>query len=205
MKVLARNCRAEFEALLPLLLCLILPLTQAFAQPFGNGGKHNKAARGINFNFYHVDQPMVPSCRALGPNITFANSPRLRQYATPAVRAQSQADLRNLVQSGVTWARTGQGLVASEPFELCRIDRIGGHHGLPLGPLSIADLDRDRPAHRQPVTHPAEHTHRVGLELHPRAATVAETTASQLPRQLRGRDLHTRDHAVEHRDQGRPM
>ena len=51
-------------------------------------------------------------------------------------------------QVGVTGPRTGQRGVAGQRLELGLVDRVGRHHLLPLGPLGVADPDRDRAAER---------------------------------------------------------
>ena len=58
--------------------------------------------------------------------------------------------------------------------------RVGSHDLLPLRPLGVADLHGERTAHRDAVTHPAEQRDLVLLELHPRAAAVAEAAAGEL-------------------------
>ena len=65
-------------------------------------------------------------------------------------------------------------------FELGRVDRVGGHHGFPLGPFGVADLDGDRAAERDAVPDTGEHRDLVLLELHPRAAAVAQPAAGEL-------------------------
>ena len=54
-----------------------------------------------------------------------------------------------------------------------RVDRVGRHHRLPLGPFGVADADGHRAAHGQPVTHAAGELDLVLLELHAGAAAVA--------------------------------
>ena len=63
--------------------------------------------------------------------------------------------------------------------ELGRVDRVGRHHLLPLGPLGVADLDRDRPALGLAVPDAADERDLVLLELHPGAAAVAEPAPGQ--------------------------
>ena len=79
-----------------------------------------------------------------------------------------------------------------------RVDRVGGHHGFPLRPFGVADLDGDGPAQGDAVAHPGQHGHRVALELHPRAAAVAEPAAGQLVGDVGGGDFHAGDHAFDH-------
>ena len=65
------------------------------------------------------------------------------------------------------------------PASTSGVDRVGRHHGLPLGPLGVADLDRDRAALGLAVPDAAEDGDRVGLELHPGAAAEAEPAPGQ--------------------------
>ena len=44
----------------------------------------------------------------------------------------------------MTGPGTGQRRVAGQGVQLDLVDRVGGHHLLPLGPLGVADLDGDR-------------------------------------------------------------
>ncbi len=83
-------------------------------------------------------------------------------------------------------------------LEFGRVDGIGGHHGFPLRPFGVADLDRDRAAERDAVPDAGEHGDLVLLELHPRAAAVAEPAAGQLARDLVGGDVDAGDHAFDH-------
>ena len=73
----------------------------------------------------------------------------------------------------------GQGGVAGQRVELDGVDRVGRHHLLPLGPLGVADLDRDRAALGLAVADAADDRDLVLLELHPGAAAVAEPAAGQ--------------------------
>ena len=86
---------------------------------------------------------------------------------------------------GVARARTRQRRVARLLGQQLRVDRVGRHHRLPLGPLAVADLDGDRAAHGEAVPDPADDPHGVLLELHPGTATVAEPATGQLLRRCR--------------------
>ena len=104
---------------------------------------------------------------------------------------------------GVAGPRPGQRRVARlAGVQDTGIHRIGGHHGLPLGPLGVADLDGDRSAHRAPVANPGEDRHGVLLELHPGAAAITEPTAGQLSGEISGGQFHAGDHALDQRNQG---
>ena len=64
------------------------------------------APKGMNFNFYHIDLGAVAACASQGKGAPFRNSPRLTRYHDPAVRQDSQADLRQLAREKITWIRT---------------------------------------------------------------------------------------------------
>jgi len=75
--------------------------------------------------------------------------------------------------------------------ELGRVDRVGGHHRLPLGPLGVGDLDGDRAALGLAVAHAADDAVRAAaeaeaaLKLDPRdedAAVAAARYVAQTPR-----------------------
>ena len=106
---------------------------------------------------------------------------------------------------GVAGPRPGERRVARDVGQFGRVDRVGGHHGFPLRPFGVADLDGDGPAQGDAVAHPGQHGHRVALELHPRAATVAEAAAGQLVADFGGGDLHAGDHAFDHGHQRAAM
>ena len=78
---------------------------------------------------------------------------------------------------GVAGPGPGQRRVAGQRGERGRVDRVGRHDRLPLGPLAVADPDRDRAAEGQAVPHAAEDLDLVLLERHPRAAAVARAGA----------------------------
>ena len=90
---------------------------------------------------------------------------------------------------GVTRARPGECLVAGQSLELDRVDRVGGHHLLPLGPLGVADLDRYRSALGLAVADAADDPDLVLLELHPGTTAVPEPTAREGVGDVFGRHL----------------
>ena len=98
---------------------------------------------------------------------------------------------------GVAGPRPGQRRVARD-FEFRGVDGVGGHHGLPLRPLGVADLDGDRAAERDAVAHARQHGDLVALEFHPGAAAVAEAAAGQLVGDVVGGDRQPGDHAFDH-------
>ena len=77
------------------------------------------------------------------------------------------------------------GALRACPASTLRVDRVGRHHRLPLGPLGVADPDRDRAAEGQAVPDAAEDLDLVLLERHPGAPAVAEPAAGQLARRSR--------------------
>jgi hypothetical protein len=96
---------------------------------------------------------------------------------------------------------TGARLV-SHVVELGLVDRVGGHHPLPLGPLTVRDLDRDRAALGLAVPHPTEDGHPVLLELHPGPAPASEPATGQRLGDVVGRDRDVRGQPLQDRDQG---
>jgi hypothetical protein len=113
-----------------------------------------------------------------------------------------EAVLLHAGQVGVPRARPGQRRGAGLVGEQVGGHRVGGHHGLPLGPLGVADLDGDRAALGEPVADAAEQRHLVALELHAGAAAVAEPAPGQRVRDVRGTGLDARGHSFEDRDKG---
>ncbi|KXW71501.1 hypothetical protein MPHL43072_15880 [Mycolicibacterium phlei DSM 43072] len=103
---------------------------------------------------------------------------------------------------GVAGPGPGQRRVAGAFGQLSGVDGVRRHHRLPLGPLGVADLDRDRPAQCDAVAHPGQHRDQVLFELHPGAAAVPQTTAGQLCRDVVGGYVDSRDHAFDHGHQG---
>ena len=59
------------------------------------------------------------------------------------------------------------------------VDRVGRHDLLPLGPLAVADAQRDRAAERGAVADAADDLQVVGLEAHAGTASVAQATAGE--------------------------
>ena len=105
------------------------------------------------------------------------------------------------------WPGRGRvsGGVAGQRLELGLVDRVGGHHLLPLGPLGVADPDRDRAAEGAAVPHPAEELDLVLLELHPGAAAVAEAASRERVDDVLRRDLDVGGQTFEDGDQGRAV
>ena len=63
--------------------------------------------------------------------------------------------------------------------QIAWIHGVGAHHGLPLGPLRVADTNRDRRPGRDTVAHPRQDRRLVGFELLACAAPVAEAPTCQ--------------------------
>ncbi len=93
----------------------------------------------------------------------------------------------------------GQRGVAGLAVQVFLGHRVGGHDRLPLGPLGVADPDRDRPAEGDAVPHAAGELHLVLLELHPRAAPVAGPPPGERLRHVRAGHPHPGRHAVTDR------
>ena len=99
-------------------------------------------------------------------------------------------------QVRVTWPGPCQRTVTSDlafvsrsrvDEKLRRIDRIGTHHRLPLGPFRVANANSHRGADCHAVTHAGQDRYLVGLELLPSAlteATTREATAQVLRRHM---------------------
>src|SRR5690606_14126554 len=116
-----------------------------------------------------------------------------------------EAVLEHAWQIGVAGTRTSQRRVTGQPLQFGGIHRIGGHHLLPLGPLSVVDLDRDRTTLGDPVSDTAEELDAIGLESHPRAPSETEPSSGQLLGHLVRRDLHAGHHAFEDGGEGGAM
>lgn len=86
--------------------------------------------------------------------------------------------------------------------QIGRVDRVGRHHALPLGPFGVADLDRDGAAQCEAVPDPGQHRDLVLFELHPGATAVAEAAPLELCPDLLRSDGHAGDHPFEHGHQG---
>ena len=102
-------------------------------------------------------------------------------------------------QVGVTGPRPGQRGVAGQRLELHRVDRVGGHHLLPLRPLGVADDDRHRAAEGLAVPDAAGQRHLVLLELHPGAAAVAEPAPREGVGDVGGGDPDVRGQPLDDR------
>ena len=125
-------------------------------------------------------------------------------------RAPGSAGLVEVVllhadQVGVAGPGPGQRRVAGQLVQLGLVDRVGRHDLLPLGPLGVAHLDRDRSAHGLAVPDAAEDRDLVLLELHPGAAAVAEPAPGQGVGDVVGGDRDVGGQALEDRDQGRAV
>ena len=105
---------------------------------------------------------------------------------------------------GVPGARPGQRRIACA-LEFGGVDGVGGHHGFPLGPFGVADLDGDRTAEGETVPDAGHDRDLVLLELHPGAPAVAEPSAGQLIPDVARCDVHTGDHALDEGNQGSAM
>ena len=108
-------------------------------------------------------------------------------------------------QIGVTGTRAGQRGVAGQAGKHLAVHRVRGHDLLPLGPLGVADLHRDRAAEGDAVTHSAQQGDHVLLEFHPGAAAVTEATPGQLQCDVGGRYRHTGRQSLQDGDEGRSM
>jgi hypothetical protein len=106
---------------------------------------------------------------------------------------------------GVARTRPRQRGIACLRGEQVGVDGIGGHDRLPLGPFGVADPDGDGSAHGAAVPHAAGQFDLVGLEAHPRAATVTEAAPGEIVGDVGGRDLDTGGQPLEHADDGRAV
>ena len=105
------------------------------------------------------------------------------------------------------WPGRGRvsGALRAEPSSIDRVDRVGRHHRLPLGPLGVADLDRDRSALGLAVPDAADQGDLVLLELHPGAAAVAEPAPGQRVADVVGGHPDVGGQPLEDRHQGRAV
>ena len=99
-------------------------------------------------------------------------------------------------------ARPGERRIAREALDLGVVHRIRGHDLFPLGPFGVADLDGDRAAEAQAMAHAAEQRHLVLLELHARAAPVAEPPAGEVPGDVFRGDGDPGGQPLQNGDQG---
>src|SRR5699024_4881108 len=112
---------------------------------------------------------------------------------------------------GVAGARAGQRTVAGDLALVAgaRVDqqvlarhRIGAHHLLPLRPLGVRDLDRERRAEGEPMAETAVDRQHVLLELLTAAAAVAEPAPGERRLQIVTGQLDAGGDAVEQGDEG---
>ena len=106
---------------------------------------------------------------------------------------------------GVPGTRTGERGVARPQQHVGVLDGVRRHHVDPLGPLGVADLDRDGTALRAPVPHAAEEPDLVLLELHPRTPAVAEAPTGERLLDVRALHLDVGRQALEDADERRAM
>ena len=85
------------------------------------------------------------------------------------------------------------------------LGRVGSHDLLPLRPLGVADLHRERAAEADAVPDPAEQGDLVLFELHPGTAAVAEAAPGELGGDVRGRHRDPGRQSFEDGDQGGTM
>ena len=119
-----------------------------------------------------------------------------------------EAVLLHAGEVGVTGPGPGQRGVAGQRLQGVGggvVRRVGSHDLLPLRPLGVADLHRERPAHRHPVPDAAEQRDLVLLELHPGAAAVAEPAAGELGGDVGRGHRHTCRQSFEDGNQGGTM
>ncbi len=90
---------------------------------------------------------------------------------------------------GMTGTRARQRRTATARL-VGELDGLGGHHLDPLGPLGVADAQGDRAAEADAVADAAGDREFVLLELHPRAAAVAELAAGEVGLDV-GREIGT--------------
>ena len=102
-------------------------------------------------------------------------------------------------QIGVPWPRRSHRLV------LGWIPRLHRKLLLPVLPVAIHDLDRDRRANRLPVAHAAENVRLVGLDLHAAAAAVALLAPPQFAVHEIEIDRHAGGQSGDQRNQCFPM
>ncbi len=119
---------------------------------------------------------------------------------------QHRASLREVVllhtrKIGVTGARTGQRSITRTTLNQLRIHRVGAHHVSPLGPLGVRNLNRDRAALSQSVTHTAQDAHAVLLELHAGTAAVAKARRARASRTHVASEFHTGGYALNNADE----
>ena len=116
-----------------------------------------------------------------------------------------EAVLLHAGEVGVAGPGAGQRGVARLVGEDLRVDRVGRHDLLPLGPFRVADLDGHGAALRDPVPDAAQDGHDVLFELHPGTAAVAQAASRQGLADPGAGELNTGGHAFNNSDQCRAM
>src|SRR5439155_5357018 len=90
-----------------------------------------------------------------------------------------------------------------------RIGRLGhrldAHDALPVRRVAVVDLQGDRRAGRATLADTAGDAHRVALDLLPSPAPVSELPAPEVCVDLSGRHRESRRHAVDDREDARPV
>ena len=167
--------------------------------------RHRGALGSVHATHSHGvrDQLNAQSLQNLGGNHTERHAGR---GLTCGGALQHRASLREVVllhagKVGVTGARASQRRVTRAVLNQLGVNRIGAHHVGPLGPLGVRNLNRDRAALSQAVTHTAEDAHAVLLELHAGTATVAETATSQGVTHHVAGEFHTGGYALNDADE----
>ena len=96
---------------------------------------------------------------------------------------------------------------AREPLALglLDVDRLDGHRRLPVRPVAVGDLERNRAGEGAPVPHTGKDRHPVLLDLHPPAAPVAVLPALELDVDVGGQEPEPGRHPVQDGDQRRPV
>jgi hypothetical protein len=79
------------------------------------------------------------------------------------------------------------------------------HPLLPVGVVAVGHLQRDRAAEGAPVADARRDLRRVGLDLHPAAAAVAELAAREVAVEVLGGDLEAGRQALQDAGQARPV
>ncbi len=85
------------------------------------------------------------------------------------------------------------------------LDRPGVHPLLPVGVVAVGDQQRDRAAEGAAVADPGADLDRVGLDLHPAAAAVAELAPRHVAVERLAIELQARRHALDDRHEPGPV
>ena len=85
------------------------------------------------------------------------------------------------------------------------LDRPGVHPLLPVGVVAVGDEERDRAAQGAAVADAGADLDRVGLDLHPPAAAVAELAPRHVAVERLAVELEPGRHALDDRDQAGPV